>query len=654
MASRDILFSSWGGEIVDNRGKGAHAWAPADGITLPERLAQGEMIKALAGWQGLAIRSEEVDVVDLCRAHLEAVRQESKKCDKCNYCSTGYDELLEVFQDISKGEAREEDLEFLQSAAEAIQEAGKCSIGKAGPVPLLHALRFFPDDFLSAIRGERKVRAGNYHSGVTAPCVEACPIHLDIPRYIERIREAKFAESLQVIVERLPLPGVLGRVCFRPCEGHCRRANVDKPISIRALKRFVADQALAAGQGPEFHAHPSPRTGKVAIVGAGPAGMTCAFHLASRGHLVTIFEALAEPGGMSAVGIPDYRLPRGVLRGEVEAIQRLGVEIRYGQEVGKDVSLSEIEKEFDAVFIGIGAQRSIPMKIEGEAEGYRGFIPGLRYLREINDGRDPHPNGNIVAVIGGGNVAIDCARSSLRVGKKDVFLVYRRTRNEMPADPEEVKDAEDEGVRILFLTLPVRTVQRDGAIAGLECIRVELAEPDETGRPRPVPVEGSEFTLECDTVVTAIGQEVDLSALEGVDGLGTSGWGTLLVNEVTKQTSRPKLFAAGDCETGPDALIAACAGGRRAAESIDRLINGLPVEGLSEPHFYRLFKLLGVYDPNEKISKVECRERMEPVKLPPESRKGTFEEVEKVLATQDAVAEAERCLRCYYVATVAV
>ncbi len=654
MATHDILFSSWGGEIVDNRGKGPHARAPVEGIALPEYLAQGEMIKALAGWQGLAIRSEEVDVVDLCRAHLEAVRQESKKCDKCNYCSTGYDELLEVFQDILKGEAREEDLEFLQSASEAIREAGKCSIGKAGPVPLLHALKFFAEDFLTAIRGERKVRPGNYHSSVTAPCMEACPIHLDIPRYVERVKEAKFAESLQVIVDRLPLPGVLGRACFRPCESHCRRSNVDKPIAIRALKRFVADQAVASGHGLEFQTRPSPRTGKVAIVGAGPAGMTCAFHLAARGHTVTIYEALGEPGGMSAVGIPDYRLPRDVLRGEVEAIQRLGVEIRYGQAVGKEVSLSEIEREFDAVFIGIGAQRSVPMKIEGEAEGYRGFVPGLRYLREINEGRDPHPDGKTVAVIGGGNVAIDCARSSLRSGKKDVFVVYRRTRKEMPADAEEIKDADDEGVRFLFLTLPVRIVQRDGAVSGLECVRMELGEPDETGRPRPVPIPGSEFTLECDTVVTAIGQGVDISALEGVDGLGTSEWNTILVDEVTKQTSRPKLFAAGDCETGPDALITACAGGRRAAESIDRLINGLPLEELGEPHFYRLFGLLGVHDPNEKISKVECRERMDPVKLSPESRKGTFAEVEGALSMQDAVAEAERCLRCYYVATVAV
>lgn len=654
MATHGILFSSWGGEIVDNRGKGPHEGAAVDGIVLPENLAQGERIKALAGWRGLAIRSEEVDVVDLCRAHLEAVRQESKKCDKCNYCSTGYDELLEVFQDILKGEAREEDLEFLQSAAEAIREAGKCSIGKAGPVPLLHALRFFADDFLAAIRGERKVRAGKYHSSVTAPCVEACPIHLDIPRYVERIKEAKFAESLQVIVDRLPLPGVLGRVCFRPCESHCRRSNVDKPISIRALKRFVADQAVTGGYGPEFQARPSPRTGKVAIVGAGPAGITCAFHLALRGHLVTIYEALGEPGGMSAVGIPDYRLPRDVLRGEVEAIQRLGVEIRYGQTVGKDASLSDIEKEFDAIFIGIGAQRSIPMKIEGEAEGYRGFIPGLRYLREINEGRDPYPDGKSVAVIGGGNVAIDCARSSLRAGKKDVFVVYRRTRNEMPADPEEIQDAEDEGVRFEFLTLPVRMVQRDGAVAGLECVRMELGGPDETGRPRPIPIAGSEFTLECDTVVTAIGQGVDLSALEGVDGLRTSEWNTLIVDELTKQTSRPKVFAAGDCETGPDALITACAGGRRAAESIDRFINGLPVEGLGEPHFDRLFGFLGVYDPNEKVSKVECRERVEPVKLPPERRKATFAEVEGALAMQDAVAEAERCLRCYYVATIAV
>lgn len=654
MGNSGIIFSSWGGSVVDNRGKAPGEYEPIEGISLPESFAEAEQLKALAGWKGIVLRSQDVDIIDLCRAHLEAVRQESKKCDKCNYCSTGYNELLDVFQDILKGEATEEDLEFLESAAEAIREAGKCSIGKAGPIPLLHALKFFREDFLAVLRGEKEVREGKYHSRLTAPCMEACPIHLDVPRYVERIKEAKFAESLQVITEKLPLPGVLGRVCFRPCESHCRRANVDKPIAIKALKRFVADQVLKSGNSPDLGVVPSATTGKVAVVGAGPAGLTCAYHLARKGHGVTVFERLNEPGGMGVVGIPPYRLPRQVLPLELEALRRLGVQFLYGRNIGKDVSLSQLEQEFDAVFVAIGAQESIPMKIEGEAEGYRGVFQGLDFLREINQGRDPYPEGKKAAVIGGGNVAIDCARSCLRLGKEHVSVVYRRSRKEMPADLEEIRDAEEEGVVFNYLTLPVKIIARQGNVAGLQCVRMELREPDQDGRPHPVPVPGSEFFMDCDMVITAVGQTVDLSALEGSQGVGTSPWHTVKVDEATCRTSRPKIFAAGDCQTGPDTLVAACAGGLRAAQSIDRMINGLPLEQGEDVGFERLFGITGVYDPREVIQRVEQQERREPPKLPPESRRGSWEEVESALGVQEALGEAERCLRCYFVATVAV
>lgn len=654
MSSSQVFFSSWGGSVVDNRGKAPQEYTPVEGLELPESFSEQEELKALAGWKGLVLRSEGVDIVDLCRAHLEAVREESKKCDKCNYCSTGYNELLDVFQDLLNGEASEEDLEFLESAAEAIREAGKCSIGKAGPIPLLHALKFFREDFLAVLRGERKVTEGEYHSRLTAPCMEACPIHLDVPKYVERIKEAKFTESLQVIAERLPFPGVLGRVCFRPCESHCRRANVDKAISIKALKRFVADQVLNSGNNPDLTVLPSRKTGSVAVVGAGPAGLTCAYHLAKKGHRITVFEKMDEPGGMGVMGIPSYRLPRQVLASEMKALERLGVQFLYGRSLGKDINLSQLEKDFDAVFLAIGAQKSIPMKIEGETEGHNGVFQGLDYLREVNQGRDPYPEGKRVAVIGGGNVAIDCARSCLRLGKEDVSVVYRRSRQEMPADPEEIRDAEEEGVVFYFLSLPLKILAREGKVAGLQCIRTELGGLDESGRPRAVPIPGSDFFMDCDTVVTAVGQAVDLSGLQGLEGLNHSPWGIVSVDEATCRTSRPKIFAAGDCQTGSDTFVAACAGGRRAALSIDRMLNGLSLKDQEEVGFERLFKITKVYDPEEVIPRVEHQERRQPLKLLPASRRCSWEEVESALAVQDAVAEAERCLRCYYVATVAV
>jgi formate dehydrogenase beta subunit len=651
---KDIFFSSWGGEIIDNRDREPQDFESVNQVELPEYFKQDVKIKALMGWKGFILRSLEVNIIDLCKSYFEAVLEHSKTCDKCNYCKTGWEEMIEVLEDIATGEATEEDLEFLQSAAEAIVSNAKCSIGKVGPEPLFHALKYFADDFTRTINGEKQVKKGTYYSKLTAPCVDACPIHLDIPKYVEHIKDAKFAESLKVIREKLPLPGVVGRVCFRPCEKHCRRGNVDEPISIKALKRFVADHERTEQKEPEYESSPSQKSGKVAIVGSGPAGITCAFHLARRGHQITVFEALGEPGGMSAVGIPDYRLPRNILQSEVEQIQKMGVTINYGQTVGKDLKLAQLENEFDAVFVGIGAQDSISMGIEGEDQGYRGFFPGLEYLREINEGRDPYPEGKNVVVIGGGNVAIDCVRCSRRYDKQEVHLVYRRTRNQMPADDAEIHEAEEEQMQFHFLTAPVRIVARDGKVVGLECIRMALGEPDESGRPRPLPVEGSNFIFDCDTIVSAIGQRIDLSLLEGTGEIQTTKWNTIVVDEFTQQSSRPKFFFAGDCETGPDALITACAGGRRAAYSIDRFINHLPVESCDDQHFDKFFKFVKVFDPKEEIRKVESKQRFQPVTLPPDERKSTFDEVELSLSAQEAVAEAERCLRCYQVATIAI
>ncbi len=650
----DIVFSSWGGEIIETRGDETQNQASIKMLDLPEYFKQDKKIKALMGWKGIVLRSPEVDIIDLCRAYFEAVLAHSKTCDKCNYCKTGWEEMLEIFQDIATGEATEEDLEFMQSAAEAIVSNAKCSIGKSGPTPLFHALKYFADDFSQAVKGEKQVTKGTYYSKLTAPCLDACPIHLDIPKYIELIKDAKFAESLTVIRERLPLAGIVGRVCFRPCEKHCRRGNLDEPISIKALKRFVADHEVFEQKEPEYEVTPSENNGKVAIVGAGPAGITCAYHLARNGHEVTIYESLDEPGGMSAVGIPDYRLPRNILQREVQQIQKMGVSINYGQAIGKDLILSQLENDFDAVFIGIGAQDSINMGIEGEDREYQGFIPGLAYLREVNAGRDPYPPGKKVVVIGGGNVAIDCVRCSLRTDKEDIQLVYRRTRNEMPADDAEIHDAEEEQVQFHFLTAPVRILAKDGKVAGLECIKMELGEPDASGRPRPVPIEGSEFVFDCDTIISAIGQQVDLTLLAGMDDVQTTKWNTIVVDQYTKQSNRSKIFFAGDCETGPDALITACAGGRRAAHSIDRFIKTQPLEHDDNHYFDKLFETVKVYDPDEEILKVESKQRFQPSVLPPDTRKSTFDEVEQGLSAQEAVAEAERCLRCYQVATIAV
>ena len=648
----DILFSSWGGEIVDNRGKAPTAYNKINAFNLPEHFKRDEKIKALIGWDGIAIRTDEVNIVDLCRQYMESVHANS--CGKCVPCRAGTRVITGILKKICQGKGSKENILTLKTVSEIVCLTSKCGIGQTGPVALLHALEYFSDEFDHALSNGGVGKAESTYTRVTAPCMDACPIHLDIPAYVEFIKEARFKEALDVIREKLPIPGIVGRVCVRPCEENCRRANMDDPISIKYLKRFVADRELELNRYPDYRIDPSEKTGKVAIVGAGPAGVTCAYHLAKMGHEVTIYERLGEPGGMSAMGIPDYRLPRHILRREVAWIQKMGVTIHYNTKIGEEIKLSDLEAKFDAVFIAIGAQNSSSMRVKGEDAGYKGFIPGVQYLRDINEGRDPYPKGKKVVVIGGGNVAIDCVRCSFRIKKEDVHLVYRRTRKEMPADEVEIVDAEEEKVQFHFLTTPIRIIEKDGVVTGLECIKMELGAPDASGRRRPVPVEGSEFAFDCDTVVPAIGQQVDLSLLEGTDGIETTAWHTIIVDEFTKQSSRPKIFSAGDCETGPGALISACAGGRRAASNIDRMINGLPLEYEDEDYFDKLFRSLKVYNPSEDIGIPITQHRKHLEMLAPDTRKFSFDEVEKGFTVPEAIAEAARCLRCYRVVTVVV
>ena len=457
-----------------------------------------------------------------------------------------------------------------------------------------------------------------------------------------------------MIRERLPLAGVLGRACYHPCEQNCRRANVDEAISIRQLKRFVADNELSENSTPDFPVSPDKKTGKVAIIGGGPAGLTCAFHLAQRGHKVTIFEKLPVSGGMISVGIPNYRVLNDVVDEEIKFIKDMGVVIKNGIEVGKDISTEQLREEgYEAIFISIGTQECKTLGIEGE--DLKGVYPGLDFLREVglgkNTGIDP---GDRIAVIGGGNVAMDAVRTAKRLGAEP-FILYRRDIAEMPAHEEELGQCKEEGIQIQTLTNPVRIIGENGKIKAIECVKMSLDEPDESGRPRPVPVENSEFSIEVDGIIPAIGQESDYACLGPECACTLSGWGTINADSNTTQTDDPHIFAGGDAVTGPLSLVDAAASGRKAAMSIARYINDLPVEPSKDDYFNDLFKSIKVYDPDEEIRrKIEPSDRKRPTFQPPESRMSNFDEVEHGYSTPNAVSEAERCLRCYRVVTIAV
>jgi heterodisulfide reductase subunit A-like polyferredoxin len=470
-----------------------------------------------------------------------------------------------------------------------------------------------------------------------APCRLACPAGLNVQGYVQMVGQGKYKEALKIIMQDLPLPGVLGRICPHGCEDACRRCDVDDPVAIRDLKRLAADQFDP--REIEIECLP-PREEKVAIIGSGPAGLSAAYHLARKGVLSTIFEALPQAGGMLRVGIPEHRLPRDILDKEIEVITNLGVEIKTNTPLGPNLTVKTLLKQgYKAIYLATGAHRGIELGIPGdEAEGVR---QGVNFLRELNlTGKAAV--GRRVAIIGGGNVAIDASRSAVRLGAEQVTIIYRRTRAEMPAWEEEVQAAEAEGVKISFLSAPQEILLQDDRVIGLRCIRMELGEPDSSGRRRPIPIPGSEFDMELDQVIPAIGQTPDLSALEEISGLEFSRWGTVETDSITYATNCDGVFAGGDVQTGPWVAIGAIASSREAAESIVRYLDGRDMAEGREP----ITKEDPVYRPIRKGEHKKARAKMPELSV--EKREGNFKEVELGLDEETGQAEAHRCLNCSY------
>ena len=546
-------------------------------------------------------------------------------------------------------------------------------------MPVFDAVANFRGDFLAYIDGSRTPAAAHrYIHKYTAPCQDKCPAHIDIPAYIEAIKEYRFDESLEVIRENMPLPSVCGRVCPHPCETACRRKQVDEPISIMILKRSASDYEWQHQMTPPMQ--PKPRKSKtVAVVGAGPAGVAAAYYLALEGYPVTIYEALPEGfgGGMIAVGIPAYRMPRHILQRDIDIIASIGVEIIYNTRVGKDVSLAELKQKFDAVFLAPGAHRSKPMGVEGEDKGYKGFLKGgIDFLREAYMGI-PTGMGKKVCVVGGGNTAIDCVRVALREGAEVSTLLYRRSRKEMPADVWEVDGADEEGVKFEFQVLPTKiVVDANDQVIGVESVRMALGEPDASGRRRPEPIPGSEFIVDCDTVIPAIGQDPDLSFIPPDLGIDITKWNTIVTkfvplkgpdgkglkdgmgNELSRIliTDMDGVFAGGDAEIGPLTVVACIGNAHRAARVIQRWLEEGKAYITDDELMEDILTNLPVYDKNEQVPWLDAGHRPHQAEVHGKERASykNYQEVELGFANSQAVGEAERCLRCYRVAMVAV
>lgn len=546
------------------------------------------------------------------------------------------EKLLVLLEDIAQGRAGSEHLAGLRSVAGSLLDRQDPQAGDIGQ-RILNQLESWGEAFQSHILS-RNCPSGACDMLTPAPCQMACPSGIDVPSYVALIGQGRYEEAVSLIRQDNPFPWICGLVCTHPCEFVCVRGKVDSPIAIRELKAFAAEKALSEGR--YLNPPREPDTGhKVCVVGAGPAGLTAAYFLALKGHRVTVIETLPMAGGMMMVGIPRYRLPREVIDREVAFIEEMGVEFRFNTSFGRDVTIQSLREEgLEAFFIAVGAHGAHRLAVPGE--DLPQVLDAVRFLQDVALGARRRP-GERVVVVGGGNVAIDAARTLLRLGCKEVTLLYRRSRSEMPANLEEVRQAEEEGVRLVFLTIPVEVMGEKGKVVGLRCLRAQLSEPDERGRRRPVPVQGSDHTISADAVVTAIGQRVLTQGLEQLE-LHWTSWDTIVADTITAGTGRDGVFAGGDVVLGPATVVEAIGAGKRAAEGIDRFLKGLP-----QPTMPAVPVRRARLEPWETTAslKMDLKRAVVPV-LGPERRRITFQQVELGLGEEQARREAHRCLRC--------
>jgi formate dehydrogenase beta subunit len=479
-----------------------------------------------------------------------------------------------------------------------------------------------------------------------------------VPRYIDFIKDGRPDLSLGVILRKYPMAATCGRVCVRFCEMACRRNTVDEPVGIKILKRYVADQQKGLhGQifSPDRVAAKLPDSMRVAVVGAGPAGVSCAYHLLLRGYHVDVLEAQEEAGGMARSGIPSYRLPKSVLKAETDTIVDLGGRFRFGRTLGRDFSIDDLFAEgYKAVFLGLGCAKGTQLGVSGEDPTLAGYHSGIDFLLAVHDHVEhgaPFDLDGEVAVVGGGNVAMDCVRSALRLGAKKVHLIYRRTEDDMPADHEEIEAAKQEGVIFHCLSNPSRVLSENGRITGVELVEMRRTSLDNKGRVGVEPIPGTERVFHCDTLISAIGQQVDRATFQPEDGVQLDK-GHVGIDPRTMLTTRMGVFAGGDCATGASTLIHAMAMGLKAARGIDDYLR------VGHPRFFPRSRMRRLLNENRMLSG-ECLEvpvahqyRIDIPNLSPEERKRTFAEVEKPITAAEAYREANRCLRCYRVYSV--
>jgi len=612
---------------------------PASALNTPVDFDALVEAGATMGSGGMIVVDDETCMVEFAKYFLTFASAES--CGKCIPCRIGGTRMLEILTRITEGKGVPEDVELIEEISRNMREASLCALGQLTPSPVMASLRFFKEEFIAHIE-DKHCAAGQCKPLVRAKCINACPAGVDSPAYIALVAQGRYAEGLEIHRQRNPFALVCGRVCPAFCEQKCRRGEIDEPIAIRMIKRFMSDQEYEKAWTPNIIVSEEKRRAadgkKVAVVGAGPAGLTTALRLAQRGYKVTVLEKLPIPGGMMTVGIPAYRLPRDPLFAEIENIKRAGVEVLCNQTLGKDFSVNDLfERDgFNAVVLALGAHKSRKLGIPGEDK--RGVIHGTDYLREIAlEKPSVDVTGKRVVIVGGGDVAIDAARSAWRLGAGSVDVLYRRQRADMPAHLEEIESAIRENTHFHFLANPIK-ILGEAHVTGVVVQRQTLAEFDSSGRRKPVPAENDEFTLEIDVLIPAIGQTTDLDWMNN-ENIETTRSSAFAVKEAFN-TTRPGVFAAGDAVSGPATVVQAVAHGNLVAVAVD---HWLQTGEIVKPHYEtprpdieQPYNLDDYADaPRPQIPEIKVIERI-----------GNFNEVETGFDEQTAQEEAKRCLRC--------
>ncbi len=632
----EIVYDIGGGIPGDKKFKVAQTGGPSGGCITGEYLNTPidydslKELGAIMGSGGLVCMDEDTCMVDVARYFMEFVQDES--CGKCVACRIGTKRMLEILERITLGQGSKKDIEDLKDLGQVIKDTALCGLGQTAPNPVLSTLDYFMDEYLDHIE-EGYCTAGVCGELFLSPCENACPAGINVPGYLALVARGRIEDAYNLIRQENPFPAVCGDICTHPCEYKCRRAQIDEAIAISDIKKYIAEQVLNSDK--PITTSVLPKNGKkVAVIGAGPSGLTCGYYLARLGYDIDVFEEQDVAGGVLAFGIPQYRLPKEILKKEIDSIRQAGVNIILNHKVGKDIEFQELKNNYHAVYIATGTQFSRKVGIDGE--DLKGVYHGLDFLKDVNLGKDV-AIGKRVAIIGGGSTAIDASRVALRMGAQEVHILYRRRIEDMPADKREVKDALDEGIQIHELVMPLEiSGNSENSVEKIICSRIELEGFDSKGRRKPVKKENSDFDFQVDMVIPAVSQYSDFPFIRK-DEVELTSYGSFVIDSKNNMTSMEGVFAGGDVVRGSDVVITAIADGKKSAVEIDKYLGGT-----GDLHKGDQIEIPDDFEEHEIFE----HERFPMKVLSADKRKGNFDEVNKGYHRLNAIAEAMRCLRC--------